>query len=261
MGRSEYTDDNREIAHFFWCGDLNDMVINCIKSYVKNNFDVKLWSYEKHFIDGAESLDASLIIPKEKIIFNKNFILSFNYKNHSITGVEAFSDIFRLLLLSKYDGWWFDSDSFCLKDQSDFKKIKKDNTAIIPFVVYEKKMVPSNTNIYIPKEIAENVIEYLNYYIAHPESSTRGIDYIKYGSSFISFLIENADICYKKINPYVFSPIHWDNINEIYNPKFTDKLIELTKNSFSVHFYNRMPRKFNEFHSKNFINYLYQKLL
>jgi mannosyltransferase OCH1-like enzyme len=57
----------KEIANLFWHGELTMLEITCIKSFVQQGFHTKLWSYNNLSVDGAESCDASLVLPKEKL--------------------------------------------------------------------------------------------------------------------------------------------------------------------------------------------------
>jgi hypothetical protein len=112
-----------ETANFYWDGEMSNLEKNCIKSFVINGFKVKLWSYNGLIVEGAESCDANLVLDKSYI--NKNDIK----QQHDFISIEkckiaAFSDIFRFRLIAKYGGWWFDTDCFCLKDVSEFTKIK-----------------------------------------------------------------------------------------------------------------------------------------
>ena len=59
--------NTKEIANMFWHGELSKLETMCIKSFVKNGFDVKLWSYNNLKVDGAESCDARLILSEEHL--------------------------------------------------------------------------------------------------------------------------------------------------------------------------------------------------
>jgi mannosyltransferase OCH1-like enzyme len=112
---------NREIANFFWYGELSKFEKACITSFVKNNFEVYLWSYNNLSVPGAISRDAKEIFPEEDVFKYKINSSVYDSKHASIA---IFSDIFRYKILELYGGWWFDSDCYCLKDQNEFKKLR-----------------------------------------------------------------------------------------------------------------------------------------
>jgi hypothetical protein len=116
----------KEIANFFWTGELSELEIRCIKSFVQKNFHVKLWSYENLKVDGAESCDASLVLPKNDLTKYKQRRGDSNLQETS----SAFSDAFRFNLINKFGGWWFDTDCFCLKSAEDFYELRKGKSIV-----------------------------------------------------------------------------------------------------------------------------------
>lgn len=112
----------RETAHFFVEGKMTDFYIKCISSFVANNFDVRIWSYEKITFPSATWEDANKILSTD--LLNK-----IKYEHQDYTDAQssaiAFSDLFRLELLYQEGGWWFDTDVFCLKDELEFKRLRK----------------------------------------------------------------------------------------------------------------------------------------
>jgi hypothetical protein len=119
--------NKKEIANFFWHGKFSAVEESCVKSFVKHGFDVHMWSYTGIQVDGAKSCDASQILPKEDI---------FKYQ-HAYNGIisesgnlAAFSDVFRYKVIGFNSGWWFDTDCYCLKNQLEFKKLKKNKSLV-----------------------------------------------------------------------------------------------------------------------------------
>jgi hypothetical protein len=119
--------NKKEIANFFWHGEFSVVEDACVKSFVKQGFDVHMWSYTGIQVDGAKSCDASQILPKNDI---------FKYQ-HAYEGMisessklAAFSDVFRYKVMSFNFGWWFDTDCYCLKNQLEFKKLKKNKSLV-----------------------------------------------------------------------------------------------------------------------------------
>ena len=121
---------NKIIANFFWDKKKITLFEYCyLKSFLKNNFKVNVYSFEKIKLPKNVNLkDASRILKKIEM---KKFI-------HQ--GVKscpaAFADKFRIELMKKTKGWWFDMDILCLKKASEFKKLElslftKMNTPIL----------------------------------------------------------------------------------------------------------------------------------
>ena len=105
-----------QIANFFWHGNLSTIEISCISSFIKNDFIVNLWTYTDYIdkIPAVNYCDANLVLPKENIT---------KYgQGHKKANLAAFSDVFRINLLNKYDGWWFDTDCYCLKHSNMFNQ-------------------------------------------------------------------------------------------------------------------------------------------
>ena len=89
------------------------------KIFCKNNFTVNLYSFEKsNFRKNVIFLrDASKILKKNEM---KKFI------HQGVKGCPAaFADKFRIELMKKTEGWWFDMDILCLKKAIEFKKLEK----------------------------------------------------------------------------------------------------------------------------------------
>jgi glycosyltransferase involved in cell wall biosynthesis len=122
---------NREIANFFWYGELSKFEKACISSFVKNNFEVHIWSYSNLSVPGAISRDAREVFPEEDVFKYK--IIRLGKYNSKHSDISTFSDIFRYKVLELYSGWWFDTDCYCLKDQSEFKKLREEKRLVLGF--------------------------------------------------------------------------------------------------------------------------------
>ena len=98
-----------------WIGTrLSNLELLTVKSFQAHGHRFMLWLYdelEHDLPEGTERMDATLIIPREKIFRYSNS----NQFGHGKGSVSGFSDIFRYKLLSDYGGWWVDMDVTCLK--------------------------------------------------------------------------------------------------------------------------------------------------
>lgn len=117
---------SKEIAHIFWHGELTELEKTSVKSFVKNGFITKLWSYTGLQVDGAESCDARLILPEENLLKYKQRHFENKDSSKYYSSLAAFSDAFRWNVIRKFGGWWFDADCYCLKPESEFAKLRKD---------------------------------------------------------------------------------------------------------------------------------------
>jgi hypothetical protein len=120
-------EENKEIANFFWIGQLSESEIKCIESFVQKRFHAKIWSYNNLKVDGAESCDASLVLPETDIT---------KYRQRtpdakSTETLTAFSDVFRYHVINKFGGWWFDADCYCLKSAEDFYELRKGKSLVV----------------------------------------------------------------------------------------------------------------------------------
>mgnify|MGYP007000037758 len=80
-----------------------------IESFVKNEFEVNLYTYDPNIkINGVNIIDANEIIKVDEV--NK-----YNFSGYKSSPYSGLSNEFRYLLMSKNKGWWFDTDILCLK--------------------------------------------------------------------------------------------------------------------------------------------------
>lgn len=86
---------NKINANFFWnSSKISLYEYSCLKSFIKNNFNVRVFSYKKiELPKGAKLIDA-------KIILSKNEIKKFVHQKR-VGCLAAFSDKFRVVLQKK----------------------------------------------------------------------------------------------------------------------------------------------------------------
>jgi hypothetical protein len=219
----------KEIANFFWDGELTQLEKSCINSFVKNNFDVRLWSYNNLQLDGVESCDASLILDK---MFMYELNQSFRQGDLKKAKVTAFSDLFRYTLLSKHDGWWFDTDCYCLKDASFYKELREGKKVTAAFI--EKGQTIGVGALYIDRDISKLLIDEFNSFIKDNKNGNWGV----FGPDFFTYFVNahgiTDDILYNKI----FYEIHWSEFHYFTNPQLVQVAIDRIKNSYLTHIWN-----------------------
>ncbi len=238
---------NKIIANFFWDKKKITLFEYCyLKSFLKNNFKVNVYSFEKIKLPKNVNLkDASRILKKIEM---KKFI-------HQ--GVKscpaAFADKFRIELMKKTKGWWFDMDILCLKKASEFKKLEKNEIIIgLETDKYINNAVLKISDINFLKKIS-NEINKKGYIIKWGDI----------GPKLITRLLKEQKKFNKVFPKNVFYPINFKNFNYLILPKYYKIAKKLCKKSFTVHNYNQIFYRFGI--PKNILppkgSYLYEKFL
>ena len=92
----------------FWIGELGDLQLLSMESFIKQGHKYLLWSYDVK--------KTKKIVPKGVIVEDANEILDKKYIfRHWSGNLATFADIFRYKLLYERGGWWVDLDLICLK--------------------------------------------------------------------------------------------------------------------------------------------------
>ena len=96
------------IVQSLWIGQMTNMEIICIKSFLKHQHEFHLYTYEpiENIPDGTIVLDANEIMPSSEVFQLKDQYL-------------PFSDIWRYKLLYKKGGIWVDMDMVCVSNMID----------------------------------------------------------------------------------------------------------------------------------------------
>ena len=239
--------ENKVIANFFWDKKKINLFEYCyLKSFVKNNFRVNVYSFEKI------NLPKSVILKDASKILKKNEMKKFVHQ-----GVKncpaAFADKFRIELMKKTEGWWFDMDMLCLKKAIEFKKLEKN-----------KVIVGLETDKYVNNAVLK--ISDLNFLkIISNEINKKGyiIKWGEIGPKLITRLLKKENKFNKVFPNYYFYPINFTNFNYLILPKYYKKAKKLCKKSFTVHNYNQIFNRFGI--PKNILppkgSYLYEKFI
>ena len=155
----------REIANFFWHGELTQYEIACYQSAIDNDFDVNVWSFQKleNLPAGAVLKDASEILPEENLHLYKqpHPFDGTDQRNQDYSTIAAFSDVFRIKLLKERGGWWFDSDQFTLKNQQEFKNLRQNKKFCLCFDYINSNYMSIGV-IYFDQEVANMCYDRLN---------------------------------------------------------------------------------------------------
>jgi hypothetical protein len=218
------------VANFFWHGsDLSLYERVSLKSFVKHNFVVNIYSFHKlSKIEGVNNLDAREILPEESL---------YKYTHNNKNGcLAAFSDEFRIFLMKKKCGWWFDIDIICLKDASEFDNL--DNNKKI-LVGYECEDNIANGILKINDQtIIEDIINKIKL------SGTK-FNWGTIGPKLIKDIIIEKNIQKEVFKQNIFFPINYTNFYYLFMPEKLNNMKLLFRNSYTCHFYNEILSRFS----------------
>jgi hypothetical protein len=215
-------------AHFFWHGKLSQLEISCISSFYNNGFQPILWSYENLKIANVESRDASEIL-------SKDHLTKYSYFNSA--NLAAFSDVFRIILLTKYSGWWFDTDCYCLKNYAEFEELSVKSPLVIGF---EDQYSIASGVLKYTKELSQIFLVKLNEVLKLYNNNLPEWGII--GPKLFTDCIQENKLLNHVLSPQYFYPIHYSIFNCLYNkdPKVVQMIDEKIKNSYVIHLWNEM---------------------
>jgi hypothetical protein len=216
-------------ANFFWNQKkLNIYDYACLKSFIKNNFDVNVYSYVKIKLPkGANLRNASIILKKKEI--NK-------FIHEGKRGcLAAFADKFRIELQKRKHGWWFDMDVLCLKDASYFKELEKGKKFIIGFEDSHK------VNNAVLKINDKNLINNIS-----NEISKVGyvINWGAIGPKLITRILKNNNLISDIIKKDIFYPVNYIDFNNLLLPEKLPVMKKNSQQSLTCHIYNQILNRF-----------------
>ncbi|WP_316759885.1 glycosyltransferase [Pedobacter aquatilis] len=191
---------NQKIQSLWIGGKLSKVERLCIQSFLDYGHEFHLYTYEEidNIPKGAKILDARLIMPEDSI---------FRYKEGWAKGsVSGFADVFRLLMVQKYGGWWVDMDIICLK-----KLDMDEDTVFCTSFEGEYGSILNNCAFKLPAD---------SFFIESCLSSIKTIDlnnmsFGKAGPFLFQSKVKELSL-EKYVTPYeYFNPISWKNVGEL----------------------------------------------
>jgi len=227
-----------EIANFFWHGELTKFEKTCIKSFVKQGFHTKIWSYTNIQIDGAESCDARLVLSEEHLT-------KYKQHHHKITdsagqyrsSLAAFSDAFRWNLIDKFGGWWFDTDCYCLKSSDEFKKLRENAPFISGLQDHVSPTVACGA-FYANQQISTKLVERLNSLCKMYDYNFP--DWGMIGPHLISDVVQSEDLLQYILSPEYFYSIELESTNYYIDPALKNVAKSLIADSYVTHIWHSM---------------------
>ena len=257
----------KEIVNGLWIGNLNDIQILSIISFLKIGHPYHLWLYDipKNVPEGTIIKDANEIIPKKDIF------------KHWSGSLATFADIFRYKLLHKLGGWWVDLDLVCLRPlPSNIKyffggeRAKKTGAF--------KRSLPHTFWIGLMKFPKNDPILKIMYMDMISKKNDFQIESMRlqfnYGQTKLGKLLQEKygdDFLYtqNKINVDLFNPFSYFDMIDFFYPEETKKCCkrwgwnemnvdEIIQDSYTVHLYNNIIKELGEKRGmrSTLINYL-----
>lgn len=224
-GTMSSTADTAVEVQMFWAyGPLSRLEILCINSFLKNQYDVNVWSYggAENIPSGASLRDARHILPEERV---------FKYENGSYAG---FANLFRYKLLCSEGGLWADTDVVCLRSRQSLPRF--------PFLVSQRspKGNPeiNNNVMFHPDPAKGDIVD-----LAHAITDRFDVKRLRWGDCGPR-LLTSLVTAYKHISPKILEPDFANPIDYFHCP---DELlrpdVQLDEKSHFLHAYNEMWRR------------------
>ena len=216
-----------ELAHFFWHGKpLSIYELACIRSFVIQGFSVNVWSYDAVALPaGATAQDASEILPRSD--------LTRYTQNGKPKNIAAFTDFFRFELLSRYEGWWFDTDVLCLQPAS-------------AFAIFQQRLVVG----YESDDVINGAVLRVNDQALSRDLKDRadaialaGNDSFSWGAvgpGLITALCKEPGQTHQPVAPGVFYPIGWTEADVVLDPTRRNEAVARCSGALCYHIWNEV---------------------
>jgi len=217
-------------ANFFWYGSpLSLQEYVCVSSFIKNGFDVRVYSYTDLVLpEGAKLHDASEILPVSDMG---------KYTQDGMTAnLAAFSDAFRYQVIKKKGGWWFDTDVLCLATSEQFAQIVT-NKEIKISAGYQSPDIIACGVLYLDDSCLINKV------IDELENAGTEFEWGEIGPTLITRVIKESNLAHLVEPEAHFYPIHYSHFRRMFDPGWTDWCSSRINGSMAVHLWNEVRRR------------------
>jgi len=213
------------VSTFWHGGPLPLWSCQCLRSFVAAGHETRVYTFNDALDLPPDVIrcDASEIIPESAVFYYKS--------GQWVGSVSGFSDLFRYKMLHDRGGYWVDADVFCRRpfprypratvSREDARKI---NNAVIFAPAGDRMMMEAYRTA---QRMGDNVIWGQTGPVLTTKLATSG----QY----------DVDI----LEPTSFYPVHWKNaVRKFLLPSCADQVEVACKDSFGVHLYNEIFRRF-----------------
>jgi len=216
---------NSNVANFLWVNNALSLYENkCIESFVRNGFQVNVYSYETIEVpDGATLKDARVILPESSV---------YSYTQAGKKGnLAAFSDAFRYELCKKRAGWWFDTDVFCLKDVKEWQELAERNTEKV-VVGWESGSLINGAVILSDSVLFDEKIA------QHLHTIGKEFPWGEIGPRLITKVVDELGMYDSVVSESYFYPINFNEFSKLFDPEENEYCQSKIENSYCVHLWN-----------------------
>ena len=234
-------------ANFFWIGNLSNYEILTLKSYISNGFEVKLWTYENKIPNINIIKDLDLKIENAEKILEEDLIYKFSQGSQKASPA-SFANLFRLHLMIKEGGWWFDLDCVCLKNVEEFKELAE-NLEFVLGAEYENYI--GNSVMYFKnKSIAKKLIKEIDIEI---NKNNYNFYWGQIGPDLITEYFLKNNLMHLVVEKKYFYNTEAKDFKYFLESKnsFKSFMIEKHNPSLTCHLWNEMFNKYS--YNKNFM--------
>ena len=227
----------KEILSTLWDGDLNELCTLCINSWIKQGYNVNLYSNTLEQDDLPMAWDNHVKILNAKDIY---------FKNNISEDIRPYSDIWRYNLLLETNETWIDADMFLL-DNIGHEDTIISSEHTFQSGAYKSKLsyVPNIGLLRLNKIVDKIFIEEVLSTINKKKNELVNCDNMKIFRKILTKPKYN-DI-FKMVNePNAYCPVAWWCCNEIYydenfSKKYDVKIQDIDtilNNSTGIHLWN-----------------------
>lgn len=216
------------IANFFWHGpNLSLYEHACISSFLKNGFDVRVWSYRALSLpEGAITCDASIIMPEKDIE---------RYTQGGVkSSLASFANFFRYKLLSQHGGWYFDTDVFCLSKNDAFTANHG-----FGFGLQDERII-NNAALYLPSEFSARLFDSANKKALERKNS---FYWGEVGPQLLTECAIEENVWHYAFPPAAFYPVSYTKAFLALDPEETESIREQCKTSLTYHIWNEVLKR------------------
>jgi len=220
----------QELANFFWHGaplSLQEYV--CLSSFIKNGFNVCVYSYTDLVLPKCAKLcDASEILPASDLG---------KYTQEGMTAnLTAFSDAFRYNLIKKKGGWWFDTDVLCLASSDQFAQIVAHKEIKISAGYQNPDLIACGVLYLDDSCLIDKVLDEL-------ENAGTEFDWGEIGPTLISRVLIESNLAHLVEPEAHYYPIPYSHFRRMLDPGWTDWCKSRVNGSLAVHLWNEVRRR------------------
>ncbi len=213
------------VSTFWHGGPLPLWSCRCLQSFVAAGHETRVYTFNDALKLPPDVIrcDASEIIPESAV---------FHYKSGQWVGsVSGFSNLFRYKMLHDRGGYWVDADVFCRRSFPHFPRAtvsredaRKINNAVIFAPVGDQMMMEAYKTAL---RKGENVI------------------WGETGPVLTTKLATSGQYDVDILEATSFYPVHWkEAIRKLLLPSWADYVEETCKDSYGVHLYNEIFKRF-----------------